>query len=385
MPKTTKKETQKIPKQALCFEDEAVISLSSDSNNNEEGKEQKKASMLVYSGKKMNHWFWDDVIIDVQGIDFQKKGKYPILENHSIDRKIGFAENVELDNKVFFPEIKLLSNAHAEEFYNNADEGFPYQASISIRPTLIERVEKEESTEVNGAKLKGPLTVFRKSIFREGSVCVFGVDSKTNTSVFSENETDNIEYDVMSFSEENETEFNNEQEDQIMNLEELKAKYPDLVKEVENSVKTEMDKVIEAKDKEIKDLGEKVTSLSEEKTTSEKRIADLEKRETIRTEKEIKASADAIFSNALSESSIPERIHAKVQKHVNYSDYVKEGSFDKEEFSKAVNEEIKDWEKNFELSDNPVIKGISTKKTENVDNSDDESDRLLGYVAKENK
>ncbi len=378
MAKVINRETKNIPKQALCFEDEAVISFS----ENKEGKER-KASMLVYSGKKMNHWFWDDVIIDVQGIDFQKKKKYPILENHNIDRKIGFAEKVEADDKVFFPEINLLSNAHAEEFYNNADEGFPYQASISIRPTLVERVEKEESVEANGMKLKGPLTVFRKSIFREGSVCVFGVDTKTNTSVFSENEKDNIEYDVLSFSQE-ETNNDSDQEVTIMDLKELKEKYPNLVQEIEASVVVEKDKVIEAKDKEITDLTEKVTSLSEEKTDSAKRIADLEKRETIRTENEIKASADAIFSNALNESSIPARIHAKVRKHVNYSDYVKDGVFDKEEFTKAVGDEVKDWEKDFKASES-VVKGVTTRRNDDEDNSDSDADvdRLFGYLNKE--
>jgi hypothetical protein len=370
-----------VPKNALVFNEEGPTAI----NFSQLEGEKKKAEMLVYSGKKMDHWFWGEVIIDVSGISFKTK-PYPILEDHSTEKKIGFANKVELDNKVFFPEINLLSNAHAQDFYKNADEGFPYQASISIRPTLVERVEKEESTGVNGMKLKGPLTVFRKSTFREGSVCVFGVDSNAHTDVFSD-QSDEIEYEYVSFSESagtfvsDTTNENSNKEDLTMDLKELKEKHPHLVTEIENAVKEEKDALLSAKDEEIAALNELVTSLSEEKTDSEKRIADLEKREAIRTEKEMKASADGIVREKLGESTIPVRLHEKVSKHFNYSDFVKDGSFDRSEFAKAVADEIKDWEESFGEIKEP-LKGVSTRKRDenHSDNVDEDVERLFGYV-----
>jgi len=385
MEKVISKEQKQVPKSALFFADTAVVEFADATEG-----ELKKGSMFLYSGSKVDHWYWGKTVIDVEGIDFSQHKKYPILENHDTDKKIGFSDKVELNNNVFFPEIKLLSNAHAEEFYNNAREGFPYQASISIRPTLLERVEKEESTEVNGMKLKGPLTVFRKSLFREGSICVHGVDTKTDSSVFAEFDVDNLEYEILSFSDGTQSLSdhiltNPNQEDVIMDLKELKEKYPNLVTEVENSVKEEMTKVVEQKDKEISDLQTQVASLSDEKTDSAKRIADLEKREAIRTEKEMKASADSVLQEKLSLSKIPQRLHEKVTKHINYSEYVKEGVFDKAEFTKAVDDEIKDWESNFDFSE-PVVKGINThKEIDNVDqsDSDDDVDRLMSYLPKQ--
>jgi len=379
MSKVLQKQQKKIPKQALFFEDTAVIDFA----EGDDGK--KKGSILLYSGRKVDHPWWGSVIIDVAGIDFSGRKKFPVLESHDANKKIGFANKVEVDNSVSFPEITLLSNAHAQEFYNNAKEGFPYQASISVRPTLLEIVEKEESVEVNGTKQKGPLTVFRKALFREGSVCVFGVDSKTQANVFSEEEAENIEYDVLSFSSDGEEILTSpDQEEMIMDLKELKEKYPNLVTEIENSVKKEFSEVIENKDKEITDLNTKIASLSEEKTDSAKRIADLEKREAIRTEREMKASADGLMQEKLSASKIPSRLHEKVTKHIDYSEYVKDGSFDKAEFAKAVDAEIKDWESNFDFSE-PVIKGLATSKNTDMvdDGSDEDVDRLMSYVTKQ--
>lgn len=373
MIKNTALQKEKVPRQALNFTDEAVINLSG------EKKGERGAEMLVYSGKKLDHWYWGELIIDTLGVQFSGS-KYPILESHNTDRKIGFASKVETDTKIFFPDIKLLDNAHANEFYDNASQGFPYQASISIRPTLVERVEKGEKVEVNGMKLSGPLTVFRKSNFREGSVCVFGVDSKTSSTVFSDDDMADIQYDVITFSEENKND-STYQEESIMDLKELKEKHANLVSELTAEIKASFSAEVEAKDKEITSLSSQVEKLSTQKGESEKRIADLEKKEALRTEKEIELSAISLFDTKLSQSKLPDRLHEKVKKHVAYNDFVKEGVLDREEFSKAVDAEIADWEKSFS-ADTPTVKGVSTKKKTDVDNEDvdNDVDRLSAHL-----
>lgn len=369
----SKLKKEKVPRQALHFNEPAIINLK-DSEN-----EQRKAEMAVYSGKKMDHWFWGDMIIDVEGIQFNGS-RHPILEDHDTARKIGFTDKVDTEGRVFFPEINLLDNAHANEFYDNAKQGFPYQASISIRPTLVERVEKGEKVEVNGEKLPGPLTVFRKSNFREGSVCVFGVDSKTSSTVFSDEDMADIQYDVVSFSEEN-NEKPNTTEETIMTLNELKEKYPELVSQIEDSVKGSFSTVIEDKDKEISDLTSKITSLSSEKEEAEKRIVDLEKKESMRTEKELAATANSIFDTKLSDSKLPQRLYEKVKKHVTYNDFIADSKLNVEDFSKEVDSEIADWEKSFDFAETSPIKGVSTKKVDNNDTDCSEDvDRLFGHL-----
>lgn len=166
--------TAKIPKSALHFQEDLQVSLS-------ETDEERKASMLGYSGKPMKHWLFGDMVVDVSGIKFQNS-KIPILEDHEEEKKIGFSSKPSLDdNQVFFSDITLLDNEEANEFYNNAKKGFPYQASISFYPKIIEHVEEGAKTKVNGFTQKGPALIFRESIFRESSICTFGMDHRTSS------------------------------------------------------------------------------------------------------------------------------------------------------------------------------------------------------------
>ena len=152
----------------------------------EEG-DVRKASMLGYSGKPMEHPWFGQIIVDVAGIDFRHP-RIPILEDHDGDKKIGFADKVDLEkNQVYFDEITVLDNEIANEFYNNAKKGFPYQASISIYPKKIEELADDKAfAEVNGYKVKGPGIIFRESVFRESSVVTFGMDHRTNTEAYNE-------------------------------------------------------------------------------------------------------------------------------------------------------------------------------------------------------
>ena len=152
----------------------------------EEG-DVRKASMLGYSGKPMEHPWFGQIIVDVAGIDFRHP-RIPILEDHDGDKKIGFADKVDLEkNQVYFDEITVLDNEIANEFYKNAKKGFPYQASISIYPKKIEELADDKAfAEVNGYKVKGPGIIFRESVFRESSVVTFGMDHRTNTEAYNE-------------------------------------------------------------------------------------------------------------------------------------------------------------------------------------------------------
>lgn len=201
MPKNrAKKEKLTLPKGAFTFQepDQADINLA------EEGEEKKTryASMLVYSGKPMRHWLFGDLAIDVNGLKFGKKSKFPVLEEHETDRKLGFSGKPKTDEgNVKLEKIRLLENSHANEFYENSKAGFPYQASISIKPLRIERLEEGSSAEVNNQKLKGPAMIIREAEYREGSACVFGVDSNTSTAAFNEDNFETFEIETVNFND----------------------------------------------------------------------------------------------------------------------------------------------------------------------------------------
>jgi hypothetical protein len=178
------------------FADEPLVELK---EQDEDGKPQ-SFSMVAYTGNIMPDIFGGSIAVDIEGIEFGGKKRYPILEDHWRDFKIGVSNSKpSTDGQVFFDNIKILSNEKAQEFATNLRDGFPYQASISIRPLKIEEVPEGESAEVNGKKLKGPGIVVRTSKFREASVCVFGRDENTKVKGLSDDQEE-FEVEIVNFS-----------------------------------------------------------------------------------------------------------------------------------------------------------------------------------------
>jgi len=389
------KEKMQIPRSGLCIEDSAEVRLSGGGEG-----EKKKASLLAYSGKIIKgHWLWGNLAIDVSGIEFKRK-RNPILEQHDIYRKIGFSNKLpNLDNKIEFEEVQLLDNEVANEFYQNSKDGFPYQASIGIRPTVLEEVSEGETVEVNGQNMKGPGVVFRKSIYRETSVCVFGYDQNTNSQALSDDDSV-IELSVDIVKQDKDNGNNTPVKDQnkgtknsegvIMNLKELKEGYPQLVQELTDEIKGAFSEEIDKKDNQIKELQSKNTELSDQNTNLGQRVSNLEKESTLRTEKDLKSQVSEHVTSKLSDSNVPTRLHQRVQSQFSYNNYVKEdNSIDFEKLSKEVDAEIKEWETALSEKDTSVRgAGGSTNTFADNKNGDEFSEdkaaditsRILGHI-----
>ena len=160
----------KIPGKALILE-ACDASVSFDQASGE--KASARLNMVAYSGGIIKgHWHWDDLALDLSGI-MLPKAKYPILESHDTSAKIGFTGKpiVGADLRIDPESTVFVSTPQSEEFQRLSAEGFPFEASIRVKPLAIERVAEGAMVDVNGIKLKGPGTVFRKWVFVEASVC----------------------------------------------------------------------------------------------------------------------------------------------------------------------------------------------------------------------
>ena len=136
----------------------------------------------------------------------------------------------------------------------------------------------------------------------------------------------------------------------LMDLKELQEKHPDLLKQIQDKATSELKTELESeKDKRVAleaknvELQTQVDSTTEKNTALEGRVLELEKSETLRQERELKKTADLIWKEALMNSDLPEHLYEKVQKHVQYSKFVKEGTLDETSFVEAIQAEIKDW------------------------------------------
>jgi len=360
-----KKETKKIPVGALRFiqdDNEACVKFVKDAD----GKETPKLSMLAYSGKPIeNHWYWDELVIDVDGVKFAQK-KFPILEDHNTDKKIAFTGKPNTENYQILidPEsTKFVDTEESRLFQSLSKDGFPYQASIYAIPTSVEYVRNGESAKVNGFAVKGPVNIWRKSEFQEASVCVFGWDSKTKSAAFSKTDTQELTYEV--FGGDALEHLVEGEVKTTMDMDTLKKEHSDLFEKIRT------DAISEAQNsflKEKEGLQSKITELSGNLASSGEKILQLEKKDAIREERERKdrvdTDVDCIWSSKLSASDVPEHQFGKIRRMVNPEKFIKEGVFDKDAFSAAVDVEIPDW---VDTCATTEVMGFSTGQKREVD------------------
>lgn len=385
--------TKKVPRGAL-----RVVEMGEGCNAFTEyfgeGEEKKpKLKMVAYSGGIIkNHWYWGDLVLDLSGINFSKK--FPILENHDTDKKIAFTSSPILDNgklEINPDKTQFVDTEVSAEFQKLSAKGFPYQSSVYANPMSIERLSEDASAEVNGLTLKGPGTVFRKWELKEASACVFGWDSETNATAFSKEEVE-IDMDEIEILADGQP----KQKIKLRKIKEVTTMPEELINDREKIDPKLVEEIqLEAKKDAEVEFAKKESVFSKEKEDLEKeneklndRVLGLEKKDAIREAKELKKSADNIWTKKLSESDVPENLHVKVRQYVSHVKFTEEGVLDVEKFGEAVDAEIKDWVDRGVTS--KVLGTGFTKKTvdetalaETEKSIDDDVDKLRSNVGAE--
>lgn len=172
----------KVPSRACVFVLDDVDSLHLAAAS--DGKEQQKPTfeMVANSGRPiLGHWYWGNLGIDLAGVKCKKR--MAVLKDHDPDQRIGFSTTVERGDAGLVVRGELLSSsALAQQIRQESQEGFPWQASVHLRPLKIERLELNQTAEVNGHVIVGPGHIFRKSECREVSFTALGADSETSAS-----------------------------------------------------------------------------------------------------------------------------------------------------------------------------------------------------------
>jgi len=173
-----------------------------------------------------------------------------------------------------------------------------------------------------------------------------------------------------------------------LTIDKLKADHKDIYDEIVASVTPDNSALeashaeeISAKDKEIAGLKEKLEASKTNEEGLTDRVKALEKRDAIRAEEALRSTAESIMSGALTASTLPERLHAKVGQ-IDYNKYMTDGKLDIKAYTDAVNAEVKDWEDTVGEVTTPV-QGVSTpsKPAASNDDGDDEAvARMLGHV-----
>ena len=136
----------------------------------------------AYTGAIVDRW-WGKLAIEVSGI--KSKVQMPILLGHDTSKIVGYSISTKKDK--CFRVIGKFSSVtdEAQRVKGLADEGFPWQASIGVRPIKILSLEDKADAMVNGTKLKGPAEIWLESEVVETSFVPLGADDSTGVSRFS--------------------------------------------------------------------------------------------------------------------------------------------------------------------------------------------------------
>ena len=136
----------------------------------------------AYNGEPVDRW-WGTLCIDVSGIKAAKN--IPVLLDHIRSQIVGHSTRTYKDGSFFVEGAFSQTTTEAARVKGLAAEGFPWQASIGVRPVKIVSLEKDGKMQVNGKTIKGPAEIWTESRVGEASFVTFGADSNTGVSTFS--------------------------------------------------------------------------------------------------------------------------------------------------------------------------------------------------------
>lgn len=152
----------------------------------DDAKRLRKFRMEAYNGGTMRFWWSaDPIVVDLAGMDITAKSR-PVLKDHSTSQVVGHSESarvVAADNgyrRLVLDGVASGTGPAAREVIANADNGFPWQASIGAEILgEIERVRAGVTVTINGRTFTGPLGIVRSSRLGEVSFVALGADDST--------------------------------------------------------------------------------------------------------------------------------------------------------------------------------------------------------------
>lgn len=179
--------------------------------------------MTAYTGQILDLGWFGRYVFSIEGM--KAKAKIPILREHQRERVVGYSKKAWSENGNFLISgIFSKSTQDAKEVLALAQEGYPWQASVGISPSKIKTLDSDkESMVVNGQEVTGPIEIWLESKIGEVSFVSLGADDDTAAIALREQQSK-----IPAIISEPEKEF------ELMNLEELKSKYPDIYQEIFN-------------------------------------------------------------------------------------------------------------------------------------------------------
>jgi len=201
--------------------------------------------ITAYTGEIISRWH--DIVIDIEGI--QSKQSFPILREHMRVRVVGQSNRAWAEDNRYYVagEISQVTD-DGKEVAELADEGFPWQASVSVYARRVEVLEKDVRAKVNGREVIGPLDIWRETKLGEVSFVTLGADDNTAAIVLNEDIT-GTSGDAVAWTEIT-TKPQTEVKDMDFNIKKIMQEHPDEFAELTDTATKTGEKVGEERGRE---------------------------------------------------------------------------------------------------------------------------------------
>jgi len=139
--------------------------------------------MDAYTGGAMRVWGWRyPVVVDLTGLTVANGAKAYL--QHDPLARVGHLEGVEItDGRLRVTGVISSTSQAAREVVADADNGYPWQASVGVAVQEVEFVKEGQTAVVNGREFAGPINVVRRAVLKEVSFVSLGADDQTSASI----------------------------------------------------------------------------------------------------------------------------------------------------------------------------------------------------------
>lgn len=141
--------------------------------------------VVAYRGGAVEVGNYDlPVVIDIAGMEFARSVIGDLFHNN--DQLVGHAtEKEKTENEVRLRGVMSAATQYTDQVVTSAANGFPWEASVEVRPARkgIEEIAAGKKVNVNGQEFTGPLYVARKSTLSGFGFVSHGADPTTEVKI----------------------------------------------------------------------------------------------------------------------------------------------------------------------------------------------------------
>jgi hypothetical protein len=142
-----------------------------------DGKKETKVNLVAYNGGPLVVGGYDaPVYVDLDGLTGLGKAM-PIFREHDRQRPVATAVPARVGQAIHADGKMVGDSADRAQIESLAADGYSWQASVGVRPSLVERVKAGVKAVVNGITVDGPAYIARKSRLLETSIVTIGADA----------------------------------------------------------------------------------------------------------------------------------------------------------------------------------------------------------------